>query len=203
MPRRRPSPTSSSGSSSRGSRSCCSRRCRPRCSRSWRTSRARASDDDFRERAAQARRSSSSAIGVLGVIAAGTARPDGRRDPLRRQVQPRQHVDLALLAAGSGLFILALTLAQALIALHRPREGADRVGHRTRCLRRSHRASRTRTCSTGWRSAFIAGAAAAALAMGVFVVIRLRTGIPEGGLALARGADRARTARDLTPSPLL
>ena len=56
-------------------------------------------------------------VGVLGVVAGATHRPDRRRDPLRRQVQPRQRRPRACSSAGSAAFILALTLAQALIAL--------------------------------------------------------------------------------------
>jgi O-antigen/teichoic acid export membrane protein len=56
------------------------------------------------------------AIGVIGVIAGGTLGPAVGRILFGSKFTLGSR-DLALLAAGSGLFILALTLAQALIAL--------------------------------------------------------------------------------------
>ena len=55
-------------------------------------------------------------VGVIGVVAGGTLGPTVG-EILFGEKFNLGHVDLALLAAGSGLFILALTLAQALIAL--------------------------------------------------------------------------------------
>ncbi len=55
-------------------------------------------------------------IGVIGVVAAATAGPFVGKVLFGSKFQ-LGNLDLALLAAGSGLFILALTLAQALIAL--------------------------------------------------------------------------------------
>jgi O-antigen/teichoic acid export membrane protein len=56
------------------------------------------------------------AIGALGVVAGGTLGPYVGKILFGSKFHLNQ-LDLALLAAGSGLFILALTLAQALIAL--------------------------------------------------------------------------------------
>jgi O-antigen/teichoic acid export membrane protein len=56
------------------------------------------------------------AIGSIGVLAGGTAGPFVGKILFGAKFHLTS-VDLALLAAGSGLFILALTLAQALIAL--------------------------------------------------------------------------------------
>ncbi len=121
------------------------------------------------------------AIGVIGVIAAGTVGATAG-DILFGEKFNLGSTDLALLAAGSGFFILALTLAQALIAL---------LGHAKALIAWAIglavfigvTAVENTDLFDRVEIAFIAGAAAAALAMGVFVVIRLRTGIPEGGLA--------------------
>lgn len=55
-------------------------------------------------------------IAVVGVIAAGTIGPPVGEVLFGHKFN-LEHEDLALLAAGAGLFIIALTLAQALIAL--------------------------------------------------------------------------------------
>ena len=47
------------------------------------------------------------------------------------------NADVALLAAGSGLFILALTLSQALIALSGPPPGDGRLAGRAGRVRRA------------------------------------------------------------------
>ena len=120
-------------------------------------------------------------IGGLGVLGGATLGPPVG-EILFGDKFNLGHIDLALLAAGSGAFILALTLAQALIAL---------MGH-SRVL-------------VAWLAGilvfiggtavvggdlfrrveigFIAGATAAAGAMGALLLQRLRSGIPEDGLA--------------------
>ena len=55
-------------------------------------------------------------IGVVGVVAGGLVGPIAGRILFGHKFN-LGHADVALLAAGSGLFILALTLSQALIAL--------------------------------------------------------------------------------------
>ena len=89
--------------------------------------------------------------------------------------------DLALLAAGSGLFILALTLAQALIAV---------MGHARSTY--AWVAGNTAFWIVALLAAhelflrvelgFVAGSGVAALVMGVFLVLRIRHGIPEDAL---------------------
>ena len=120
-------------------------------------------------------------IGVLGVIGGATLGPFAGKLLFGGKFN-LGNLDVALLAAGSGMFILALTLSQALIALS---------GH-ARAM-------------TGWLIGLLAfvvatglgahdlflrveigsivGAAASAAAMGVHFVRRLREGLPEGSLA--------------------
>jgi len=121
------------------------------------------------------------AIGALGVLAAGTIGP-AAGEILFGDKFNLGNVDLALLAAGSALFILALTLAQALIAL---------MGH-ARVLVAWALGLGTFVAVTAVvgddlfkrvEVAFIAGAAASAIAMAVFLLVRLRAGIPDTGLA--------------------
>ncbi|HEY8217668.1 MAG TPA: hypothetical protein VIH82_11070 [Acidimicrobiia bacterium] len=120
-------------------------------------------------------------IGALGVLAAGTIGPTAG-EILFGDKFNLGNVDLALLAAGSGLFILALTLAQGLIALmgHSRALFAWAIGLAvfvvTTALAGDDLFKRVEI-------AFIVAAAASAAAMGVFLLARLRAGIPEGGLA--------------------
>ena len=88
------------------------------------------------------------------------------------------NVDLGLLAAGSGLFILALTLAQALIAL---------LGH-GRALAAWCIGLAVCVMVTAFSSddlflrvelGFLAGCGSAALAMGVLLIGRLRAESPQ------------------------
>jgi len=121
------------------------------------------------------------AIGALGVVAGGTLGPYVGKILFGSKFHLNQ-LDLALLAAGSGLFILALTLAQALIAL---------MGHARAMV--------------GWLLGIvvftvvtalaghelflrveigsIAGAGAAAGLMAFWLVRQLRAGIPRESLA--------------------
>ncbi|MEX2256579.1 MAG: hypothetical protein WEC34_14150 [Acidimicrobiia bacterium] len=120
-------------------------------------------------------------IGVIGVVAAGTIGPTAG-EILFGDKFNLGNVDLALLAAGSGLFILALTLAQALIALlgHARVLVAWAIGLAVFVGATAVEPSELfKRVEIG----FIAGAAAAAIAMGAFLLDRLRKGIPEGGLA--------------------
>jgi O-antigen/teichoic acid export membrane protein len=120
-------------------------------------------------------------IGVLGVVAAGTIGPTAG-EILFGDKFNLDNVDLALLAAGSGLFILALTLAQALIALmgHARAVVAWAIGLGVfigvTAVAGSDLFKRVEI-------GFIAGAAASALAMGLLLMQRLRKGIPEDALA--------------------
>jgi O-antigen/teichoic acid export membrane protein len=120
-------------------------------------------------------------IGVIGVLAAATIGPTAG-EILFGDKFNLGNVDLALLAAGSGLFILALTLAQALIAL---------LGHArvliAWALGLGVFAGVTAIAGSDLfkrvEIGFIVGAAASALAMAAFLFDRLRKGIPDDGLA--------------------
>jgi len=120
-------------------------------------------------------------IGALGVLAAGTIGPTAG-EILFGDKFTLGNVDLALLAAGSGLFILALTLAQALIALmgHARVLIAWALGLAVFVLVTAFVGS---DLFTRVEIGFIAGAGASAIAMGVLLLERFRSGIPEGGLA--------------------
>jgi O-antigen/teichoic acid export membrane protein len=121
------------------------------------------------------------AIGVIGVIAGGTLGP-AVGEILFGDKFTLGNVDLALLAAGSGLFILALTLAQALIAL---------LGHARALIAWSVGLVMfvAVTAVTGpdlfrrVEYGYIAGTGAAALVMGLMLYFRARAGVPEDGLA--------------------
>jgi O-antigen/teichoic acid export membrane protein len=128
-------------------------------------------------------------IGAIGVIAGGTVGPPvgeilfGKKFDLG-------HEDLALLAAGSGIFILALTLAQALIALM----GHWRVlvawltgivAFVAVFLASDHSRFDRESVEIG----FIVGAFAAAATMGMMLYIRMRSDIPDED-ALARLAEQ-------------
>jgi O-antigen/teichoic acid export membrane protein len=119
-------------------------------------------------------------IGVIGVVAAGTLGPTVGQI-LFGEKFTLGNVDLALLAAGSGLFILALTLAQALIAL---------MGHAKALVAwiAGIVVFIGVTAATGpdlfrrVEYGYIAGTAAAALVMGFMLFRQVRSGIPEGSL---------------------
>ena len=89
--------------------------------------------------------------------------------------------DLALLAAGSGLFILALTLAQALIAVmgHARATYAWVMGNIAFWLIAVFAAH---DLFLRVELGFVAGSGIAALAMAVFLGLRIRKGIPEEAL---------------------
>ena len=91
--------------------------------------------------------------------------------------------DVALLALGSGLFILALTLSQALISLHGHQQAmvAWFLGHRR--VRRDARGSQAHELFLRVELGSIAGAGVAAAAMGLFFLRRLSRGVEAGSLA--------------------
>ncbi|MBM3673102.1 MAG: hypothetical protein FJW86_13110 [Actinobacteria bacterium] len=127
-------------------------------------------------------------IGAVGVLAGGSLGPPvgeflfGKKFDLG-------NIDLALLAAGSGLFILALTLAQALIAL---------MGHSRALLAWlvgiAALAAATAIIENPLfrrvEIAFIVGSAAAAASMWVLLAARLKAGVPDDDAALARLAEQ-------------
>jgi O-antigen/teichoic acid export membrane protein len=123
-----------------------------------------------------------SGIGILGVIGGATLGPFvgnllfGAKFDL-------SNVDLALLAAGSGLFILALTVSQGLIAL-------NDLAHVTSswlvgvCVFITVAGLASQDLFLRVELGSIAGAGAAALMMGWMFRRRLRKGIGDASLAL-------------------
>jgi O-antigen/teichoic acid export membrane protein len=120
-------------------------------------------------------------IGVLGVVLGWSAGPFAGRILFGNKFN-LGHADVALLAAGSGLFILALTLSQALISLsgHRQAMTAWLVGLIAFLV------------TTAWAThalflrvelGSIAGAGVSAAAMGWFFGQRLSRGVSAGSLA--------------------
>ncbi len=109
------------------------------------------------------------------------------------------NTDVALLAAGSGLFILALTLAQALIALsgHRAAMGAWMVGLVAFVV---VTAVASNDLFLRVELGSIAGAGVSASAMGLAVPGTAQQRRVRRQPRLARRADRVRPARDLIPN---
>jgi O-antigen/teichoic acid export membrane protein len=120
-------------------------------------------------------------IGVLGVVAGGTIGPFVGRILFGNKFN-LSHSDVALLAAGSGLFILALTLSQALIALsgHRQAMAAWFIGLIAFV---GVTAVATHALFLRVELGSIAGAAVSAGAMGWFYVRRVGRGVEAGSLA--------------------
>jgi O-antigen/teichoic acid export membrane protein len=127
-------------------------------------------------------------IGAIGVVAGGSLGPPAG-EILFGDKFNLGHKDLALLAGGSGLFILALTLAQALIAL---------MGHSRVLLAwltgiagfAAVTSISTDNVFTRVELGFIAGSLAAAIAMALLLVTRMRAGVPDDDAALARFAEQ-------------
>jgi O-antigen/teichoic acid export membrane protein len=120
-------------------------------------------------------------IGVIGVIAAATLGATVG-EILFGSKFTLGNVDLAMLAAGSGLFILALTLAQALIALlgHARALVAWGIGLTMFVVVTAIAGGDLfRRVEVG----YIAGTGAAAAVMGLMLYLQLRKGIPDDGLA--------------------
>ena len=125
-------------SSSPGSRRCCSRRCRERCCPKLAEPRRRRSPRRLPHRAQAAdgdRRRDRGASAPLAAFTIGV--------PVGKILFPPFNIDsldLGLLAAGSGMFIIALTVAQALLALEGSQAGrAGLVPRRPRVRRRDRR----------------------------------------------------------------
>lgn len=116
-------------------------------------------------------------VGALGVIAGATIGPIAG-EILFGEKFHLGNVDLGLLAAGSGLFILALTLAQALIALlgHARALAAWCIGLAT-CV--AVTALSTDDLFLRVELGFLAGCGAAAAAMGLLLLGRVRAESPE------------------------
>ncbi len=120
-------------------------------------------------------------IGVVGVVAGGSVGPFAGRILFGHKFN-LGHADVALLAAGSGLFILALTLSQALIALsgHRQAMTAWFIGL-VAFLLATEFSSHALFLRVEIGS--IAGAAVSAAAMAWFFTRRLSRGVEAGSLA--------------------
>jgi len=120
-------------------------------------------------------------IGVLGVVVGGLIGPFVGRI-LFGQKFNLGNADVALLAAGSGLFILALTLSQALIALsgHRQNMLAWLIGLLA-FLVATEFLSHDLFLRVELGS--IAGAGVSAAAMGLLFLNRLSKGVQAGSLA--------------------
>ena len=120
-------------------------------------------------------------IGVLGVVAGGSLGPFAGRILFGPKFN-LGHLDVALLAAGSGLFILALTLSQALIALSGHHQAmaawlAGLVAFVVVTIVSTH------ALFLRVELGSIAGAAVSAAVMGSFFVSRVGKGVEAGSLA--------------------
>jgi O-antigen/teichoic acid export membrane protein len=120
-------------------------------------------------------------VGVLGVVSAFVLGPTAGEILFGNKFK-LDATDLALLAAGSGLFILALTLAQALIALMGHARAtyawiAGNVAFWIVAVTSAH------DLFLRVELGFVAGCGIAALTMWVFLHNRIRHGIPDDALA--------------------
>jgi O-antigen/teichoic acid export membrane protein len=120
-------------------------------------------------------------IGVLGVVGGYVLGPTAG-EILFGDKFTLDARDLALLAGGSGLFILALTLAQALIAVlgHSRATYAWLAGNVAFWV---IALAAARDLFLRVELGFVGGSAIAALAMSWFLLARIRDGIPEAALA--------------------
>jgi O-antigen/teichoic acid export membrane protein len=120
------------------------------------------------------------AIGIIGVIAGYLVGPTAGEILFGDKFTLGAR-DLALLAAGSGLFILALTLAQALIAVmgHSRATYAWIVGNIAFWV---IAIATAQDLFLRVELGFVAGSGIAALAMALFLAARIRGGIPEQAL---------------------
>jgi O-antigen/teichoic acid export membrane protein len=125
-------------------------------------------------------------IGIIGVVAGFTLGP-WAGGVLFGDKFTLGHQDLALLAAGSGAFILALTLAQALIAL---------MGHARAALAWVIGiAGFVVVTAVGddlflrVELGFLAGSVMAACTMGAFLLQRIRAGVPDSVVPLVHAIE--------------
>jgi O-antigen/teichoic acid export membrane protein len=125
-------------------------------------------------------------IGVLGVVGGFTVGP-WAGEILFGDKFTLGHRDLALLAAGSGAFILGLTLAQALIALmgHARAAAAWVVGIVGFVVVTAAGDDLFLRVELG----FLAGSLLSAAAMGVLLVQRIRSGVPDSVAPLVRALE--------------
>jgi O-antigen/teichoic acid export membrane protein len=116
------------------------------------------------------------ALGALGTLAAATIGPFVGEVLFGKDKFILGHRDLALLAAGSGFFILALTLAQGLIALRG--YAAAAISWLAGILAFVIVTMLGDDLFLRVELGFVAGAGVAALAMAGTLVVRMRAGVP-------------------------
>ena len=119
-------------------------------------------------------------LGILGTVAAATIGPFVGEILFGKDKFILGHRDLALLAAGSGGFILALTLAQGLIALRG--YAAAAISWFAGIVAFTIVTAAGDELFLRVELGFVAGSAVAATAMGVALLFRMRSGVPADGL---------------------
>ncbi len=116
-------------------------------------------------------------IALIGVIAAGTLGPLAGDILFGADKFTISRENLALLAAGSGVYVIALTIAQALIALEDHARVA--LGFTVGVAVFFLVAVPVQELFLRVELGFLAGSAAAALLMGVLLLGRIRRGVPD------------------------
>lgn len=116
-------------------------------------------------------------IAFLGFVAAGTLGPTVGKILFGEDKFTTGNADLALLAAGSGAYVIALTMAQALIALEdHPRVA---LGFAVGVAAFFVVAVPVSDLFLRVELGFLAGSAAAAVVMGLLLLGRMRLGVPD------------------------
>ena len=118
---------------------------------------------------------------VCGIAAIGTAAAFAVGVPIGKVLFPPFEigsVDLGLLVAGNGIFIIALTVAQALIALHGHRQAAFAWG--AGVLAFVILAATIQDLALRVEIGFLVGAAVTTLVMSAALIARMRQGVDEG-----------------------
>ncbi len=118
---------------------------------------------------------------VVGIAVVGTVAAFAIGVPIGQKLFPPFDVsakDLGLLAAGSGMFIIALTVAQALIALHGHRMAAISWG--LGVIAFVAVAAVIPDLDLRVEMGFLVGAAVSTLAMGWALLVRMHRGVDEG-----------------------
>lgn len=123
-------------------------------------------------------------LGVFGTVAGATVGPWAGRILFGAENFTLEHRDLGLLAAGSGAFILALTLAQALIALEGYAQAA--VSWLAGIVAFGVVTALGDDLFLRVELGFVAGSAVAALVMSVMLLARLRRDVPRTAEPLVR-----------------
>ena len=137
------------------------------------------------------------AVGVIGIVG-GFALGHASASCCSARSSRSATATSGLLAVGSGAFILALTLAQALIALAQLRGGRVVVGRRRGRVRRRRRSSSHDLFLRSELSFAIGAIGRGASRCSPVSSSQLRSGVPIGTMERLVEDHRARTARDLT-----